>query len=660
MALYFLYAVVSATMQLVSSDVYMKVPFPEVEQEQFASFECLQSGTHKNVRVLKWLFNGAPLPRDTRITSARSPYYNYLQIGTSLPKHSGVYTCVAQDGGEIRNASGKLFVACPIKPYKQPITKALLGSNISLQCDGECYRYIMWAKNNDYVTSTESERFSSPGNGSILHITNVSLSDNGTFTCDFYLLKMKRAFVQLLVIVPADHVTVRNSNEVAEIGHRYEIQCQSNGIPRPESVSWFNNSVHISQTNRVSMQYDGETGTATLALHRVTRFDLSSITCRFKQTLNAQKLNYVAATNLITPTGKPDAPTNVTLDLYVSRPIRFHLSWAAPRFTGHLRMLAYRVSYWNDNDCRGASVTACSIGEYWLDDSVLSHEFEPQGYSSRARVCVSVQSVNNNGLSVASEATCVGVRRSVSSPPPYTLQPPAHDISNTYTHVPKTRAEFQALLRNVDLCSGTIKVGQELVTKALASHFSWLCSCNISPQDLNVISYVQLSGIVYYHGTILSSTPRHLIENLSQSIQTGKAMMPLYDNYLLFLHTCPTIPSQGECTISTADNPVLRCQSTEDKLREDATAAAATEDSTPWLSLPSIIIISVLGCLLLFAIVISIVAFAAPCRHYNQAVGDKDGFKKRSQSEFANSNKKDHAVNDQLSDQDADQCRESF
>ena len=208
---------------LLSGDVYMKVPFPEVEQEQFASFECLQSGTHKNVRVLKWLFNGAPLPRDTRITSARSPYYNYLQIGTSLPKHSGVYTCVAQDGGEIRNASGKLFVACertvrgvndviekqwtglllhagPIKPYKQPITKALLGSNISLQCDGECYRYIMWAKNNDYVTSTESERFSSPGNGSILHITNVSLSDNGTFTCDFYLLKMKRAFVQLLVI----------------------------------------------------------------------------------------------------------------------------------------------------------------------------------------------------------------------------------------------------------------------------------------------------------------------------------------------------------------------------------------------------------------------------------------------------------------------------
>lgn len=104
--------------------------------------------------------------------------------------------------------------------------------------------------------------------------------------------------------VPADRVTVVKSSRVAEIGHSYALQCQSNGIPLPTSVFWYNNSVLVRSTNRVNTQYARETGTATLTIRRLARYDLSKIECRFKQELQAGQFHYVNAATLITPTGK--------------------------------------------------------------------------------------------------------------------------------------------------------------------------------------------------------------------------------------------------------------------------------------------------------------------------------------------------------------------
>ena len=85
--------------------------------------------------------------------------------------------------------------------HPQPATvRAVVGGNATLRCYGECYDYVIWAKNNFIVDSTEPERFYSPGNGSTLHITNISMSDNGTYMCEFISLKTVYTTVQLMVI----------------------------------------------------------------------------------------------------------------------------------------------------------------------------------------------------------------------------------------------------------------------------------------------------------------------------------------------------------------------------------------------------------------------------------------------------------------------------
>ena len=80
------------------------------------------------------------------------------------------------------------------------MTRAVAGSNTTLRCDGQCYEYIFWAKNGYFVDDVEPDRFYSPGNGSILYITNVSISDNGSYLCEFLNAKTAYSSVELIVL----------------------------------------------------------------------------------------------------------------------------------------------------------------------------------------------------------------------------------------------------------------------------------------------------------------------------------------------------------------------------------------------------------------------------------------------------------------------------
>lgn len=88
----------------------------------------------------------------------------------------------------------------PVIPLQKPITRAIVGANVTLHCGGHCYEYIFWARNGYFVDEIEPERFYSPGNGSILYITNVSIADNGSFECEYLGAKTVYAEVELLVI----------------------------------------------------------------------------------------------------------------------------------------------------------------------------------------------------------------------------------------------------------------------------------------------------------------------------------------------------------------------------------------------------------------------------------------------------------------------------
>ena len=94
-----------------------------------------------------------------------------------------------------------------------------------------------------------------------------------------------------------------NSSRVAKIGHRFKIQCQSNGIPLPKFVSWFNNSSPLHPTSTTTTEYDKTTGIAILTISEITRYNLSTIECRFKQELQAGQYHHVSAITTILPTG---------------------------------------------------------------------------------------------------------------------------------------------------------------------------------------------------------------------------------------------------------------------------------------------------------------------------------------------------------------------
>jgi hypothetical protein len=383
-----------------------------VYRGQVVKFSC-HSRPRLDIKIQTWLRNGLPVSVDTRVATSPPAYDNHLTIRGALTSDSGIYTCLTEDG---RNASQNLVVYCPIVPFKMPATRAVVGSDTTLRCDGECYDIIFWARNGTFVDDKEPDRFYSPGNGSILHIKNVNISDNGSFVCEFLNAKTAYSSVELLVLVPTSKVMVSTSSR-GKVGHDFAIRCQSDGVPLPETVAWYNYSLPIPSTaNTVTTRYDRKTGTAILSITKLARYNLS-IECRFKQELLKGQFHYSKGFLEVVPTGRPDPPRQLLVSFVLSNSI-IRLSWLSPVYTGHLDMLAYRVAYWDASRCWRS--LSCSEEEYWLPASVLSYELDLQAFTNRTRFCFTVQSINNDGLSDRSNVECIGVGRPLVSPTPAT------------------------------------------------------------------------------------------------------------------------------------------------------------------------------------------------------------------------------------------------
>jgi hypothetical protein len=178
--------------------VELHVSSNAIKQDGLVTFLCLFGGTNKPVTVVKWLKDGLVLQGNNRTRISPEPYRNKLVLSKAVPADTGMYMCENEDG---QNDTQYLVVYCPVTANtRQSPVRTVVGSNTTLRCDGECYDYVVWAKNSLLVSSIEPERFHSPGNGSALYITNVSMSDNGTFICDFISLTTVYTEVQLLVI----------------------------------------------------------------------------------------------------------------------------------------------------------------------------------------------------------------------------------------------------------------------------------------------------------------------------------------------------------------------------------------------------------------------------------------------------------------------------
>lgn len=128
-----------------------------------------------------------------------------------------------------------------------------------------------------------------------------------------------------------------------------------------------------------------------------------------------------------------------------------------------------------------------------------------------------------------------------------------------------------------------VQVNEEALTRALAAHFSWLCSCVVLPADLTADSFTQLGGIIYYRASILSPHSERLVSNLSSYTKPGNKRLRLSGNYFIFLGSCPTEVNEDFCTISVEDSAALRCSVDYDETAEPSTKRSVIDDRSPWL-----------------------------------------------------------------------------
>jgi hypothetical protein len=402
-------------------DLIVVVNINGIDEGMVGYFQCLHRHSRRPAKVYSWFFGDKELPmaRKGRTYVAESATNHQLYVTNASTSDSGEYTCVANVKGRMANASNYLSVYCPITTKPMPVTRALLGGPATLKCDGECYEHIFWAYENgtmiDVPTSVRNE-----AKGSTYEIKQVTAGDNGTYLCEFLNGGRKGGRriqkLELLVVTPVDEVNISYSSLEQKVGQTLEIICQANGIPRPQSVKWFNNSKLIKQSERITSVYNSVTGIAKLKIHPLMQYDSAVIKCKYTQELLPNQVRSIGATAELAVTGKPNPPRNLRIigvSVTRQRTMTVQLKWHHPDYRGGLQMLAYRILYWDENSCILAPKN-CSVGEQWTRASERSYDY--LGLATHAAMCFKVQSVNSDGLSTASEAVCTHPVRIESDP----------------------------------------------------------------------------------------------------------------------------------------------------------------------------------------------------------------------------------------------------
>lgn len=168
-----------------------------------------------------------------------------------------------------------------------PLTRAVVGESTTLKCAYTCADDIIWYKDNTILRKGDKYAIT----GGLLHIDNVTVTDNGTYFCRFRSGREKPVFsplkvVRLMISVPTDRVHMTSTfHHDLRVGDDVEITCRANGLPLPQSVVWLNNSLVIISSERITSTYDSATGVAKLTLRRLGRYNSGIIKCKFNQEL---------------------------------------------------------------------------------------------------------------------------------------------------------------------------------------------------------------------------------------------------------------------------------------------------------------------------------------------------------------------------------------
>jgi hypothetical protein len=173
------------------------------------ALQCVETPKGKGVNVLRWELNDSPvdLCGGARILPPGT-YSKFIKNNAGM-EDRGVYKCIAEIEGKVQRANQTISILpAGIVMYPTRNTTAVIGTNVTLHCRGENYRFILWSK--DGVAIKTGGPFTE------LFISNVTWADNGTYTCTYFAKhpihgNQKSSQTVELIVIPSSVMTTASA-----------------------------------------------------------------------------------------------------------------------------------------------------------------------------------------------------------------------------------------------------------------------------------------------------------------------------------------------------------------------------------------------------------------------------------------------------------------
>ncbi|XP_053328822.1 hemicentin-2 [Spea bombifrons] len=212
-----------------------------IQEKQEVSLECKAEGTP--APQILWLKDGRPLDPISTPNVQVSDDGSVLLLKSLQPSNSGHYICMAQN---VAGEDTKVFVLNVLVPpvfesgsNVSEVLSGVPGGQVTLEChaSGSLPMQLTWLKDGIQLPSSRFVRVSSGGR--ILRISQLQVSDAGTYTCvaSSPAGTAEKSFILHVESLPVVERSESTEEVTAVAGASVTFTCEAHGTPRP-SLSW--------------------------------------------------------------------------------------------------------------------------------------------------------------------------------------------------------------------------------------------------------------------------------------------------------------------------------------------------------------------------------------------------------------------------------------